>query len=80
MVENANGNWTCTFLHRFAPPREPFADLGPERILVGHGDGVFDDAAEALEYTLDNARRYRPQSTIKQALPLVIVMLDARLS
>lgn len=74
-----NEQITCTFLHRFAPPREPFADLDVERILVGHGEGVFDDAAAALEYTLANARRHLPSSTLKQALPLLIAMIDARL-
>lgn len=66
------------FPHRFAPPREPFADLEPERILVGHGEGVFDNAAEALEYTLANARRFLPQATLLHALPLLVGMVDAR--
>lgn len=57
------------FAHRLAPPREPLADLDPERILVGHGEGVFDDAAGALEYTMDNARRLLPRAALKQALP-----------
>lgn len=74
-----NERITCTFLHRFDPPREPFEDLDPERILVGHGEGVFNDAAGALEYTLNNARRYLPHSTIKQALPLFIAMIEARI-
>lgn len=75
-----NERITCTFLHRFDPPREPFADLDPERIPVGHGEAVFDDAAEALEHTLDNARRYLPHSALKQALPLMIAMVEARVN
>lgn len=66
------------FAHRFAPPREPFADLEPERLLFGHGEGVFDDAAGALEYTLENARRLLPRAAIYHALPLLLGFIDAQ--
>jgi hypothetical protein len=36
-----------TLMFRLSPPREPFADLEPERILFGHGEGVFEDATPA---------------------------------
>lgn len=75
-----NERITMAIPHRFAPPREPFADLDPERILVGHGEGIFEDASEALEYTLDNARRLLPRSALKQTLPLLIGMTEARIT
>jgi hypothetical protein len=42
------------------PPKRAFAGIEPERVLVGHGDGVFDDAATALHDALDNARARLP--------------------
>lgn len=76
-MQVGNERLACHFFHRFAPPREPFADLDPERILLGHGEGVFDDAAGALEYTLDNARRHLPRASLGQALPQLIGFIDA---
>lgn len=73
-----NERIACHFAHRFAPPRESFADLDPERMLFGHGDGVFDDAAGALEYTLDNARRHLPRAALRQALPQLIGFIEAQ--
>lgn len=45
---------------RLIPPRE-LADLPVERLLVGHGEGVFDDPAPAIAETLDTARRRAPR-------------------
>lgn len=42
------------------PPRRTLGDLDPDRVLVGHGNGVFDDAASALADALDGARRRAP--------------------
>lgn len=42
------------------PPRRALAGLEPERLLVGHGEGVFDGAATALADALDGARRRAP--------------------
>jgi hypothetical protein len=47
-------------LCRLSPPRRAFAGLSPDRVLVGHGTGVFDDAASALRDALDGARRRFP--------------------
>lgn len=47
------------------PPREPFADLDPERILVGHGTGVFEDAGAALADALAGARRRFPAALVR---------------
>jgi len=41
------------------PPRR-LARLEPERILVGHGEGIHDDAAAALREALATARRRLP--------------------
>lgn len=57
----------CYLFHRFAPPRAAFADVDPERILVGHGEGIAQDAPEALESALDDARRYLPRALVTQA-------------
>lgn len=49
-------------LHRPVPPRDALAGLDPERILVGHGSGVLDDAGAALSDALDGARRRFPRA------------------
>lgn len=49
-------------LRRLFPPRLPFADLDPERIICGHGTGIFEDAAAALEDGLASARLNLPQA------------------
>jgi len=41
---------------RLLPPRTALAELTPDRILVGHGEGVFDDATTALDDALRGAR------------------------
>jgi hypothetical protein len=51
-------------LCRPVPPRGLLRDLAPERILVGHGEGVFDDAAAVLSDTLANARRRLPHAVV----------------
>ncbi|MFB6134127.1 MAG: hypothetical protein ABEJ55_03985 [Halanaeroarchaeum sp.] len=38
------------------PPRTALDGFEPERILVGHGEGVFDNATTALREPLDGAR------------------------
>lgn len=49
-------------LHPLIRPFPPHSlrRLEPQRILVGHGEGVTDDAAAALTDTLANARRRLP--------------------
>lgn len=49
---------------RLFPPRHLFGDLRPERILLGHGTGIFDDATAALMEALDGARRRFPQALV----------------
>lgn len=49
-------------LSRLFPPRRVFADLEPERIICGHGTGVFEDASRALDDALAGARLNFPQA------------------
>jgi hypothetical protein len=53
-------------LVRPAPPRS-FARVSPERILVGHGTGVFDGAADALADLLAHGRRRLPAAWVAAA-------------
>jgi len=46
---------------RVKPP-EDLMGLRPERVLVGHGEGVMFDATDALRYALDGARRRAPKA------------------
>jgi hypothetical protein len=46
---------------RLFPPRKALGDLTPERVLVGHGAGVFDDAANALRVALSRSRKSAPK-------------------
>lgn len=46
---------------RLFPPKEALGGLRPERILVGHGEGIFDDAAVALRDALRSSRRNAPK-------------------
>lgn len=48
---------------RLSPPRETL-DCAPERILCGHGEGVFGDATDALAGTLSGARRRFPRALV----------------
>lgn len=45
---------------RLFPPRK-LARLSPERVLVGHGPGILDDASEALRDAVSGSRRRAPQ-------------------
>jgi hypothetical protein len=41
-------------------PKRAFAGLAPDRLLVGHGEGVFEDATAALDTALTGTRRRLP--------------------
>ncbi|WP_227133346.1 hypothetical protein [Halorubellus salinus] len=53
------------FYARLLPPRDALAGFSPDRVLVGHGDGVFDDAAAALADALDASRRRFPRAVVE---------------
>ncbi|ELZ26399.1 hypothetical protein C474_19664 [Halogeometricum pallidum JCM 14848] len=42
------------------PPRRPLRRYDPERVLVGHGEGVLNDAGTALRAALSGARKNIP--------------------
>jgi len=50
----------CYGVIRLVPPRSFFEQFDPDRILVGHGEGVFTDAEAALDDALAGARRRLP--------------------
>jgi len=58
----------CYGILRLRPPRVLFAPFDPDRILVGHGTGVFDDATAALRDALDGARRRFPAALRRHGL------------
>lgn len=53
---------------RLFPPRQHLGGLEPERILVGHGPGIFDDAPTALRQALEGSRRNAPKLYVQAAL------------
>ncbi|MFB6075462.1 MAG: hypothetical protein ABEJ89_10660 [Haloarculaceae archaeon] len=62
---------------RLRPPRGTFADLEPERILFGHGEGVFEDATAALRSAFAGARRRFPRALVQNAPAELRLMLGA---
>ncbi|MCD2205018.1 hypothetical protein [Halobacterium sp. KA-6] len=55
---------------RVKPPRT-LEQFEPERILVGHGEGVLEAASSALEYALDGARRRAPKAWLDAVRSMV---------
>lgn len=54
-------------------PSRKLARLDPERVLVGHGEGIHEDTADALHDAISGSRRKAPGlylSTLRSALPL----------
>lgn len=47
---------------RLLPPKAAFSGVAPERVLVGHGEGVMSDGASALRDALDGSRRRAPSA------------------
>ena len=54
------------------PPRRALADFDPERVLVGHGEGVVTDAGDALRDALAGARRRLPAAYAKMVREMVL--------
>ena len=57
---------------RLTPPVRALGDLSPERILVGHGEGVMDDATAALRKALDGSVARAPSAyarALRELLP-----------
>jgi len=56
---------------RLFPPRKTLGNLSPDRVLVGHGPGVFDDAANALRVALSRSRKTAPKYYLGLALSAI---------
>ncbi|WP_254761532.1 hypothetical protein [Natrinema marinum] len=56
---------------RLKPPREALREVAPERVLVGHGAGVMDHGARALEDALARSRRGAPRLYASTALDML---------
>jgi len=52
-------------LRRLRPPRAALAGRDPDRVLTGHGPGLHENAGEALEEALRNARRRLPRALLE---------------
>jgi hypothetical protein len=52
---------------RAVPPRDALDGLAPERVLVGHGAGIHEDATPALRDALAGARRRAPGAYLQAA-------------
>ncbi|AEH36871.1 hypothetical protein [Halopiger xanaduensis] len=64
-------------LCRLRPPTAAFEGIAPERILLGHGFGVFDDAAAVLADALGTARRGFPRALVTNGPTQLRALLDA---
>ena len=67
----------CYGVVRLVPPRDLLRQIAPERILVGHGEGVFTDPAAALADALDGARRRLPTALRQHGLTQLQGITDA---
>ena len=59
-------------MRRLVPPRRQLGRFAPERVLVGHGAGIFEGATAVLEDALSNARARTPRlyaETTRALLP-----------
>jgi len=56
-----------SFVRRLLPPRDALSSLEPDRILVGHGTGIHEDAPAALEDALAGARKRAPEYFLRNA-------------
>ncbi|MFB6186118.1 MAG: hypothetical protein ABEI86_04525 [Halobacteriaceae archaeon] len=50
---------------RFFPPKQQLMGLDPNRVLVGHGEGILTDASTALSQALQYSRRNAPRLYLK---------------
>ncbi|SDR36684.1 hypothetical protein [Natronobacterium texcoconense] len=60
-------------MQRLRPPRSALGGLSPDRVLVGHGDGILEGATATLADALDGSRRRAPflyAKTVRSLLPI----------
>jgi len=65
------------FYARPFPPRGALSGFAPDRVLVGHGTGVFEDAAGALADALDGSRRRFPRALVANGPTAVRTLVAA---
>ncbi|MCA1656478.1 MAG: hypothetical protein LC713_01995, partial [Actinobacteria bacterium] len=58
-------------LLRFIPPRRRLGGIDPRVVLVGHGEGVLEDAGAAFREALATARRRLPEAYARAARMMV---------
>lgn len=63
---------------RFSPPREGLGDRHVERVLVGHGEPVLEEAQDALAMALDGAGGRAP-TAIARSLPTLARQMYAEI-
>lgn len=63
-------------LQRFVTPKF-LLGYDPERILVGHGEGVFEDAAAALTDAVTNGQRRLPRALVENGTEQVRALVEA---
>lgn len=64
-------------LFRRLQPPEQLEGLEPERVLVGHGEPVTADAADALEVALTDARRQFPKAVAENGREAIAGIMGA---
>ncbi|QSW99845.1 hypothetical protein [Haloterrigena alkaliphila] len=64
-------------LCRLTPPTGAFTGIAPERILLGHGEGIPEDATAALGDALANARRGFPRALLTNGRSQLGALVDA---
>ncbi|MFP8953078.1 hypothetical protein ACLI4Z_08920 [Natrialbaceae archaeon A-arb3/5] len=64
-------------LFRRLDPPHSLRRFEPDQVLVGHGEGVFDEATRALEYALAGARRRFPRAVFETGPATARSLLDA---
>ncbi|MFC7203524.1 hypothetical protein ACFQJC_08365 [Haloferax namakaokahaiae] len=62
---------------RLFPPEDVLGSVEPDRILVGHGTGVFQEATLALRDALSNARRRAPRAFLQNTGTKLRALLEA---
>jgi len=62
---------------RLSPPSDVFGGMTPDRILFGHGEGVFENAAAGLDDALSGGRRRLPRALLSNFPGELRAMLGA---
>lgn len=68
-----------SMVRRLTPPRSTLGGLQPDRILCGHGEGIFAGAASELRRALRESRRTAPGMYVREAPTLVRNLTSALL-